>query len=152
MEEQPKEELHNSIKNIKSNIVWNKIFSLILDIKKLDILYRNKHLQNRLKLDINVYKKASGKYKEEENGKSIVYIQGTKQKIYEGEYKNGKKNGYGSEYYFNSLIFEGEYLNGKRNGEGKEYNDLFGDVLFEGEYLNGKRIIGKNDKNINVKK
>ena len=91
MEEKPKKEQLKLIKNIKSNVVLNKIFTLIFGIKKLDILYRNKHLQKKIKLDLNDYKKASGKYKEEKNGKSIVYIQDTKNKIYEGVYKNGKK-------------------------------------------------------------
>ena len=34
------------------------------------------------------------------------------------------------------MIFEGEYKNGKRNGKGKEYSSD-GDLIFEGE--NGKR-------------
>ena len=36
------------------------------------------------------------------------------------------------------LIFEGEYKNGLRNGKGKEYKD--GALIYEGEYLNGLRI------------
>ena len=36
------------------------------------------------------------------------------------------------------MIFEGEYKNGKRNGKGKEYS-TDGDLIFEGEYKNGKR-------------
>ena len=55
---------------------------------------------------------------------------------FEGEYKNGKKNGFVHEY-----DFEGQYINGKRNGKGKEFD---GDIIeFEGEYLNGKRWKGK---------
>ena len=30
-----------------------------------------------------------------------------------------------------NLLFEGEYKNGKRNGKGKEYNDV-GELIFEG--------------------
>ena len=37
------------------------------------------------------------------------------------------------------MIFEGEYKNGRKNGKGKE-------LLFEGEYLNGKRWNGKEIK------
>ena len=60
--------------------------------------------------------------------------------VFEGEYKNGKKNGKGKEYdsYKNILAFEGEFKNGKRNGKGKEYNEK-GKVVFEGEYINGNR-------------
>ena len=46
--------------------------------------------------------------------------------IYEGEYLNGEKNGYGKEYHFCSkLVFEGEYLNGERKGIKKIYNLIF---------------------------
>ena len=45
---------------------------------------------------------------------------------------------YGEEIF--NKIFEGEYLNGERNGKGKEYVG-FTSLIFEGEYLNGKRKI-----------
>jgi len=35
-------------------------------------------------------------------------------------------------------MFEGEYKNGERNGKGKEYK--YGKIIYEGEYVNGKRI------------
>ena len=63
---------------------------------------------------------------------------------YEGEYKNGLRNGNGKEYRIGYLIFEGEYLNGLRNGKGKEY-DEFGELIFEGEYFKGKMWNWKND-------
>ena len=57
---------------------------------------------------------------------------------YEGEYKNGKRNGYGKDYYGDNIIFfEGEYKDGKRNGYGKEY-DRYSNLIFEGEFLNDK--------------
>jgi len=40
------------------------------------------------------------------------------------------------------VIFEGEHKNGIKNGKGKEY-DYDGTLMFEGEYLNGKRWKGK---------
>ena len=78
---------------------------------------------------------------------------------FEGEYKNGDRNGKGKEYYYNEeLKFEGEYLNGKKwNGEGydyngnivfeikngkgnkKEYNDYNDKLEYKGKYLNGDR-------------
>jgi len=82
---------------------------------------------------------------------------------FEGEYKNGIRNGKGKEYYVNGKIkFEGDYLNGNKwNGYGynkygnlefiikdgkgsiKEY-DYDGQLKFEGEYKNGIRNgIGK---------
>ncbi len=58
--------------------------------------------------------------------------------IFEGEYKNEKRNGKGKEYLGNGiLIFEGEYRNGIKNGKGKEY--WGGDIVFEGNYIDGKK-------------
>ena len=42
--------------------------------------------------------------------------------MFEGDYLNGIKNGYGKEYKKDILIFNGEFKNGKRDGQGKEYN------------------------------
>ena len=44
--------------------------------------------------------------------------------------------------YDDNLIYEGEYLNGQKNGYGKEYN-YDGKLIFEGKYLNGKMWEGK---------
>ena len=66
----------------------------------LNMIVYNKEFQKRLSVDINDYRKVSGKY------------------------KIGKRNGKGREFLINTneLIFEGEYLNGKKwNGEVKEY-------------------------------
>ena len=65
---------------------------------------------------------------------------------FEGTYLNGKRFGKGKEYNRGNLWFEGTYLNGKRNGRGKEYD--FYHSTFEGEFLNGYKIEGKRyDKN-----
>ena len=40
------------------------------------------------------------------------------------------------------MIYEGEFKDGKRNGKGKEYNEK-GELIFEGEYMNGVRLRGK---------
>ena len=61
--------------------------------------------------------------------------------IFDGEYKNGIKNGIGKDYNNGKLIFEGEYSNGYRNGKGKEYKN--GKLIYKGEYLNGERSKGK---------
>jgi len=46
-----------------------------------------------------------------------------KNKLYEGEYLNGKRNGKGKEYdsFNNKLIYECECFIGKKNGKGKEF-------------------------------
>ena len=72
--------------------------------------------------------------------------------IYEGEYKNGQRNGKGKEYidYNNKLLFEGEFLNNKKwNGkffyDNNKYTNLINgkglikEYFYEGEYLNGEK-------------
>jgi len=62
--------------------------------------------------------------------------------LFEGEYKNGLKNGKAKEYNISGrLEFDGEYLNGKKNGKAKEYD--FNGLSFDGEYKYGQRIKGK---------
>jgi len=82
------------------------------------------------------------------NGKVKEYDEFGKLK-FEGEYKNGKRNGKGKEYDLNYIKFEGEYLNGLRNGKGKEYNGSIEMLLFEGEYLNGKKNGKGKEYNLN---
>ena len=116
--------------------------SYLQEKTKLDVIKYNKCFQNKLSLNIDQYKKKSGKYIiNEVNNSKKEYILYTNKLIFEGEYLNGKKNGKGKEYdYYGSLKFEGNYINGKRNGKGKEYINILEDkLIFEGEYLNGKR-------------
>ena len=75
------------------------------------------------------------------NGNGYILIYDTYDDlIFEGNYFNGKINGYGYEYENDGkkIKFEGEYLNGIRHGKGKEYN-IIGDIIFKGQYLNGKK-------------
>ena len=84
--------------------------------------------------------------------------------IFSGEYLNGeRKKGKEYDNFNindnndNNLIYEGEYSNGKRNGYGIEYkkfrtkgdsctgNSTKNIVIFSGEFLNGER---KKEKNI----
>ena len=89
-----------SLQDIKSSYVIKDILLFLKQKEKLNLIFYNKQLQNLLRVDIQNYKKLSGKYK-------IV-----------------EKNGKGKEYVLNTnnLIFEGEYIDGKRNGKGKEYD------------------------------
>ena len=119
----------------------------------------NKELQKKKGVNIEDYKKASGKWRIiEENGKGREYDLNTNELLFEGEYSNGKKNGKVKEYYYSDILkFKGEYLNGKKwNGKGynktlhaeyeikdgngyiKEYFDN-GKLEFEREYSNGER-------------
>ena len=57
--------------------------------------------------------------------------------VYEGEFKNNQKNGKGKYVYCNKDVYEGEYKNGKIHGKGK-YTYIEGEE-YEGEYKNEKR-------------
>ena len=162
------EEIKNNInlKVIKSRYIMKEVLLFLPKRPKLKMIIHNKELQNLLLVDINDYKKASGKYRIiKKNGEGEEYIIDStelksnyyKKRIFSGNYKNGKRDGKGKEYYDNGeLKFEGEYLNGERNGKGTEYYNMeeiifnkrkfkfnyiyFNKILkFEGEYLNGKR-------------
>ena len=88
-----------NLRNIKSSFIIKRIFSFLEKRDILDIIIYNKKLQKICLIDIEDYKKMSGKY------------------------RIGGKNGKGREYIINTniLIYEGEYLNGERYGKGKEY-------------------------------
>ena len=101
----------------------SKILSNLNEKKKLDLIKYNNQIKKRLKIDIQNYKKSSGKYKIDGiNGNGKEYIIKNNLLIFEGEYKSGKRNGKGKEYKEGFLVFEGEYKNGKRiNGNIKEF-------------------------------
>ena len=114
-------------KSIKSLYILKRVYSFIIEIKKLKIIHYSKEIQKKLDINIMNYR------------------------LFSGKYKIGKNDGICKVYdYKDNLIFEGEYLNGKRHGKGKEYNE-YGELLFEGEYLNGKKWNGKGYY-INIKK
>ena len=130
----------NLERDIKSSYNLDKMFSFLEQRLKLNMIIYNKYLQKMIGVNIQDYKKISGRYKiGEKNGKGREYSLNTNKLIFEGEYINGKRNGKGKDYgKKGKLEFEGEYINGKRNGKGKEY-DINGKLEFEGEYINGKR-------------
>ena len=127
------------LKNIKSFLIIKIIFSHIKVKQKLDLIKYNKKFQNKFSLNIIDYRALSEKYIKN-NSYSIKeeYNSYNDELIFIGNYLNGKRNGFGKEFFDDVVIFEGYYLNGKRHGKGKEYkND--GTLIFEGEYLYGKK-------------
>ena len=102
---------------IKSSYILKKIFSFLNEKKKLILINYNKKIQKRLQIDLEYFKKISGK--------EII----------------GDKNGKGKEFRNNKLIFQGFYLNRKRNGRGKEYYPN-GNIKFVGEFLDNNKIKG----------
>ena len=131
------------LKKSKSSYFTQRIFSLIDEKRKLQLLKYNKNLQKLMNIGIINYRYYKGNgILYDFNGMGKEYNVKNNRVEYEGEYINGERNGKGKEYdILDRLIFEGEYVNGKRNGKGREYNEN-GEILFQGEYLNNKRWIG----------
>ena len=102
------------MENVESKYILQNIFAFMDNKRKFKIVKYNKSLKNKLNLNLEDYKKLSGKY--------IIY----------------SEKGKGKEYISTLLLFEGEYLNGERK-KGKEF-DWKGHVIFEGEYINGKKM------------
>ena len=134
----------SSMKLIKSIYNIKQVLSYLSEKIKLNMIIYNKVFQNKLGINIENYKKISGKYKiGVKNGKGKEYDISSYTLLFEGEYLNGRRNGKGKEYSNKSYLkFEGEYLNGRRNGKGKEYFNKR-KLKFEGEYLKGKKWNGK---------
>ncbi|KAK8825401.1 hypothetical protein WA538_003097 [Blastocystis sp. DL] len=82
-------------------------------------------------------------------GKGRAYAKGGKMVEYLGEWKNGKRNGVGTEYRGLIALYIGEWKNGMRNGKGKEMDEN-GRVVFVGEWKDGKGKGKEMDANGNV--
>ncbi len=84
-------------KSVKSLYIRKYIFSFLYEKKKLKFIEYNKTYQKDFNINIDNYKKLSGKY--------IL----------------GERNGIGREYILNTdiLIFEGEYIIGKKEWKRK---------------------------------
>ena len=131
--------------NIKSSFFIKILFSYFHEKEKLKTVKYNKLLQNILGINIINYQIFSRKYIiYESNGIGKEYNSYHDRLEFEGEYKNGERNGKGREYnYEGHLLFKGEYKNGKRNGKGSEYYYNDGKIKFEGEYLYNFLFKGK---------
>jgi antitoxin component YwqK of YwqJK toxin-antitoxin module len=124
------------LKRINSLIIFKKLFLFLEEKKKLNLIIYNKKYKKKLGIDLEYYKKISGKYIDgERNGYGKEYTLYKNKLIFEGEYKDGKRNGFGKEYYDNgNLKYEGEYSRGRRFGKGKLYNKYNSNIIFNGEY------------------
>ena len=96
------------IQKIRSKNILKDVLEFLSNFQKLDLFKYNQSIQNRLSLDLEDYKNESQKERiiEKDNfGKE--YVLGSKIKIFEGQFLNGKKHGKGKEYYNNgNLKFE----------------------------------------------
>ena len=102
----------------------------------------SKSLQNKIDISIN-YKISSQRYiVYGKNGKGKEYMDYNDALKFVRDYEiwrrifKWKKEWKRKEYYDCKLVFDGEYKNGIKNGKAKEFfNDK---ITFEGEYLNRK--------------
>ena len=86
------EEIKAGINRINNFYNTKEILSFLEPWKKLDIIIYNRKLQEKIKVNIEDYKRLSGKFKKgEKNGKGCIYILNTDILIFEGEFINGKK-------------------------------------------------------------
>ena len=96
------------IQKISSKIILKYLLKFLSNFQKLDLFKYNKSIQKEISLDLEDYKNESQKERiiEKDNfGKE--YVLGSKIKIFEGQFLNGKKHGKGKEYYNNgNLKFE----------------------------------------------
>ena len=85
-------------------------------------------------------------------GEGTEYRRDGKSAWYVGEWKNGYREGYGSEYNESNPVYVGEWRNGTRHGKGTEYKGP--NPVYIGEWKNGmKHGMGKelNEKGEVVK-
>ena len=67
-------------------------------------------------------------------GKAIKYVNGKYESAYEGEYKNGIREGFGKFTHVDGSVKEGYFLNGQLTGKGKMIDD--DGNTYEGNFVN----------------
>ena len=72
-------------------------------------------------------------------GKGKEFVNGGREAVYSGDWKNGNRDGMGTEYKGSKPVYTGEWKDGKRNGNGKEIDER-GNMV-EGIWCNGIRVI-----------
>ena len=83
-----------NFREIQSSYVFKTVLSFLNEKGKLNMIIYSKEMQRIFSVDINDYKKVSGKYKiGERNGKGKEFTIDTNRLIFEGEYLYGKKMG-----------------------------------------------------------
>ena len=70
------------------------------------------------------------------SGKGKEFANGNRMALYSGNWKNGRREGFGTEYKEFKPFYTGEWENGKRNGEGEELDEN-GRVVYEGKWKDG---------------
>ena len=121
----------------------------ILTIKKDNEIYQGQVIENKKSgygklwnIEYNYY----GYFMNDQfEGYGILeYNKSELLKEYKGEFKVGKKDGYGKEIYVNGEYYIGNFKNDLKNGKGKIFNK-FNNIKIESEWINN---IAKDNKYI----
>ena len=131
----------------KLNSIINKSYNYVKNSKKLD-----KEITNLMNEIIRSMHKLNN-----DNNLNVRVIKRYDNGIYEGEFKNGKKEGYGIYKYNTGDIYEGEFKNDLKDGKGKYlysnkevYEGDFKEDHFEGKgvyiYNGGDKYSGEYKK------
>ena len=70
-------------------------------------------------------------------GEGTEYQSDEKRALYLGGFKNGKRDGFGTEFKGFGPLYIGGWKNGLRHGKGKEYDESE-NVIIDGEWIDGK--------------
>ena len=65
------------------------------------------------------------------------FVNGSRVAVYSGDWKNGKRDGLGTEYKGYKPVYRGGWKKGKRDGEGKEMDEE-GRVVKSGKWMDGE--------------
>lgn len=70
-------------------------------------------------------------------GKGKLYCKAEQAVIYEGFFKNGKKEGEGEEFKDGKIVYRGQFKDGKRHGMGEIFGKN-GEKIYKGKFIRGK--------------
>ena len=73
-------------------------------------------------------------------GTGKEFVNDSRIAVYSGDWKNGKRDGMGTEYKGYKPLYRGGWKDGKRNGEGKEMDEK-GRVVRSGKWVDGEYLM-----------
>ena len=111
----------------------------IITIRNNDEIYQGEVLNNMKKgygkLWNNEYSYYGNFNNDKFDGKGLLEYNNDKLfKKYDGEFKNGNKDGFGKEIYLNGEYYLGYFKNNLKNGKGKLFNK-FNSIKLESEWV-----------------
>ena len=128
--------LENLIQYASDEVIKLRVKEIIIIMNK--VINYNELIRKdieKLNNDTNVTLPDFKNLLEELRKKGNIIVKTYNNGKYEGEFKNGKKEGIGIYYFNNGGRYEGEWKNDVQEGKGKDYFDN-GD-RYEGDFKNG---------------